>query len=537
MNILISCTSFLPNSKTYWKKLSTVTNSIEFEEYNNIILSFKKIHNYDALFCIILLQDIQNINKKKSYSKFFMENLIKALKSNKLIYISISSFFYTNIFRESKVESQEIKFFRRFKQELYLLSKKNNNLYIIDLDLIFSKIGFDNIFDSRNWYFSHLRFSNKGLISIDNILFDLIKKKHQTPIKLLVLDCDNTLWGGIVGEDESSNLKLGDEGEGLAFKEFQSAIKNLNNDGLLLALSSKNIAEDVNKVFMKNMNMVLKKNDIIVSKINWKEKHENIREISEELSIGISSIAFWDDNPLEREKIKKQLPEVFVFDVPEEVNLWAKTIKESNLFVKQQLTKEDLDKNKQYKSRAKFKKLENLIANKSDLLKEIKLVPKIKKIDQSDLVRVEQLCLKTNQFNLSTKRYYMNELSNLFKMENNDIFILSAKDKFGDHGKIGLAILVYKNNICYLDTFILSCRILGRDIESWFLQNLINNINKSKYNKLNIEYKMTARNEMVKDFLVKCNFKNKKIIKQNKQNLIFEVSTNSKIINIKKMYE
>jgi len=229
MDILISSTSFIPNYKSSWKKLYNLTSNLDFEDYNNIVMSFNKLEHYDALILIFFLQDIDITNHKNLFD-IVIENLTFSLKSNKLIYVSISSYCFNNIIRESKKQSELINLFNKFKNKLYRLSKNNSNLFIVDLDIVFSKIGYENVFDSRNWYFSHLRLSNQGIELTDEVLYSFIKRNNINPIKLLLLDCDNTLWGGIVGEDEINGLNIGNEGLSLAYKEFQIAIKQLKKE-------------------------------------------------------------------------------------------------------------------------------------------------------------------------------------------------------------------------------------------------------------------------------------------------------------------
>ena len=536
MNILISPSSFLPPNKSLWKNLSSLSSKLDFAEYNNLIMSFNKLDDYDLLILLIFLQDY-NFENKENIFDLIINNLTVSLKKNKLIFIAISSYFYNNLIRVSKKQPSNIISFNNFKSNLYDISIHNPNLFIIDLDVIYSKLGYENIFDSRNWYYSHLRLSQKGIQITDEAFSSVINRSLEPEKKLLILDCDNTLWGGVIGEDDLNGLIIGNEGIGLAYKEFQLAIKKLKSEGLILAICSKNYEKDVNFVFENHKEMVLTKNDIVISKINWDEKTENIKNIANDLSIGLNSIVFWDDNPLEREKVKIALPEVCVVEVPKEINLWPQLILESNLFAKSNLSKEDITKTEQYKMREKFKKIEKKTFNKFKFLKQIGLKPSIKKLTTNDLSRAIQLCKKTNQFNLSTKRYSEKDLLIFLQDNSYDLFIISAVDRFGDHGKIGLAIIKYQIDNAFLDSFILSCRILGRYIEFWLLQTLINKIKQKKIGTLLIEYKKTERNVIVKDFLDSCKFILKKELLNKNNTLQIKVSSESKIINVNSLYE
>ena len=536
MNILFSSTSFLPPTKKLWKNLNLLSSKLYFDEYNNITMTFNKINNYDSIILLIFLQDI-NFENKKNLLDIILENLIFCTEKNRTVFVAISSYFYNNLIRASKHQSSNELKFIEFKKNIYDISKKNPNLFIIDLDILYRKIGYENIFDTRNWLFSRLRLSNDGIQITDEGISSVIARSILPEKKLLVLDCDNTIWGGVVGEDGYDGILLGNEGIGLAYKEFQKEIKKLKSEGLILAICSKNNDKDVSYVLENNPEMVLKKNDIVSFRINWREKAENIESIAKELSIGLDSIAFWDDNPLEREKIKNTLSEVFVFNVPNEIDLWPKLIAESDIFAKNNLSQEDLKKTEQYKARAQFKELQKKSFDKYDFLKQIGLKPKINNLEINDINRAVQLCKKTNQFNLSTKRYSEKDLISFLNSENYDLFIISAIDRFGDHGKIGLAIIKYIDNKTYLDSFMLSCRILGRDIEFWFLQTLLNKIKKNGKDFLFIEYQKTDRNYIVKEFLESCKFIMKDTSLQQDNTYSVNVSTDSKIIEIESLYE
>jgi len=344
-----------------------------------------------------------------------------------------------------------------------------------------------------------------------------------------VLDCDNTLWGGVVGEDGVKGLKLGQDGDGKAYQDFQRAVKFHQKNGIILALNSKNNDRDVWEVFSNHKEMILKKKDIISSKINWNEKFDNLIAISKELDLNLDSFVFWDDNPIEREKVKKNLPQVDVIDVAHDVNQWATQLYTLDQFAKLVVTKEDLKKTNQYKSRTKFLKAINSSKNEIEYLKSIKLKPKILKINKYNLSRAEQLCMKTNQFNLRTARYKANEIQHLSKKMQNIVFLTNLEDIYGNHGIISLVIVKkIDNEIAFLDTFLMSCRILGRHLESWIINETIQKCKQKGYKILISEHIPTQKNLMAKNFTSKNGFtndiNNKKILnlfKKNKKNITF----------------
>ena len=503
MNILFSSSSFLPDSNMYWKKIRNETSCLDFSEYGNIVHSLVNLKNYDSCIAIIFFEDIYN-PKNQNGIELILSALKQSLDLGKPIYFSIGHNFSKNYVTSARYQDNEHQQYNFFKENLYLLSSNNNNLLIIDLDKAFALHGHKNIYDMRNWYFSHMRISHEGINIMDTMIAHVIKRSTSACKKVLILDCDNTLWGGVIGEDELDGIAIGGDGLGHAFKDFQLVIKALKDTGVLLALASKNEERDVFNVFENHNEMILKKEDIVISKVNWLEKSENIKQISDDLGLGLDSFVFWDDNPIEREKVKTSLPDVTVVDAPKEVLDWPGILSNLNEFSKFEITAEDILKLDQYKSRAKFNETKNNETfDKKDFLKKINLKPMMVPVDSSSLSRSSQLTQKTNQFNLRTKRYTETEIQEMLSSNNHKCFIFSAVDDFGDHGQIGMSIIKYDydNNSAFLDTFLLSCRILGRDIESWMMQSILNQLNKDGIGTLEIEYLETERNKLVKDFL------------------------------------
>lgn len=537
MTALFSSSSFLPNSNIFWKKIRNEVNSIEFSEYGNIVNSLLSVNEFDSLITTVFFEDIYNSDSNNGIN-LILNALEQSMNFNKPIFFSIAHNSCNNYISCVRYQNEEQIQYNYFKESLYKISSKYNNLFIIDLEKLFNLHGNKNIYDKRNWYFSHMRVSNEGLELIDLIISNVIKRSFAACKKVLILDCDNTLWGGVIGEDNLTGISIGGDGLGHAFKDFQIAAKSLKENGTLLALASKNEEEDVWDVFNNHNEMILKKDDIVLAKINWIEKSQNIKELADDLGLGLDSFVFWDDNPIEREKVKKSLPEVTVIDVPKEIYKWPDILLNLIEFSKFQVTEEDLFKSDQYKSRAEFNRnKKNINFDQKDFLKKINLKPSIAVVDHSSLSRAAQLTQKTNQFNLRTKRYSEIELQKIVNNKDYKCLISSAVDDFGDHGQIALSIIKYDhaNKIAFLDTFLLSCRILGRDIELWLLQSILNDLNKAEIQILEIEYIKTERNKLVKDFLTKCDSNFKKL-KSDNDSVKFRIATEKQIINTKEMY-
>jgi FkbH-like protein len=535
MNFLFSSSSFLPASNIYWKKIRNESTSLDFSEYGNIVHSLLSLENFDSLIATVFFEDIYN-SKNQNATELILKALKQALILGKPIYFSIGHNFSKNYITSARYQDHENQQYNFFKENLYQLSLNNNNLFIIDLDKAFALHGHKNIYDMRNRYFSHMRISHEGINIIDNLVSDVIKRSISACKKVLILDCDNTLWGGVIGEDELGGIAIGGDGLGHAFKDFQLIVKTLKDTGILLALASKNEEKDVWNVFDNHNEMILKKEDIVISKINWLEKSENIKQISDELGLGLDSFVFWDDNPIEREKVKNSLPDVTVIEAPKEVFEWPEILSNLNEFSRFQITAEDAQKLEQYKSRAKFNKTKSDINfDQKEFLKQINLKPFMLSIDNSSLSRSAQLTQKTNQFNLRTQRYTETELQEMLNSNDHQCFIFSAVDDFGDHGQIGLSLIKYNydNKSAFLDTFLLSCRILGRDIELWMMQSILNKLNKDGITILEIEYLETQRNGLVRSFLSECDSNFEKLYSSGKK---IRLSTCDTIIDVHKMY-
>ncbi len=502
----------MPNNSN-WLILSDKKNLI-FSDYGAWDKALLSAEAGSTIVLVIFLQDfIKNLNGENVNGKKILEKIFDLLKNrlnkkDSKIILSYSSWEPNNLINSIKNNSNKKQLLKKYIDSFEKLSNKFNNFYSFNLDERFSYHGLIKCFDKRNWYLARCRLSAFGLSLLIEDIKNIIYRIKNPTKKLLVLDCDNTLWGGILGEEGFNKIQLGEEGIGKAFFDFQIKIKELKQKGILLALCSKNNEKDVLEVFKKNHFMVLKENDIVISKINWKEKSTNLLEISKDLNIGLDSIAFWDDNPLERDKVRNNLREVEVIEPDKEIVNWPDQLAKLNLFEKFTVTSDDLKKTVQYQNRAKFikEKIKNI--NESKYLKSINLKPKLHKINYSTINRAVQLSQKTNQFNLRTIRYEQESLKKILKKSPNGCFLVSLADIYGDHGIIGMVCTIPINNkFFFLDTFLMSCRIFGRNLESWMLNELIKRMKTKKVKFLLAEYIPSKKNQIVANFLESNGFK------------------------------
>jgi len=513
--------------------------SVRFMEYGNIIQSFEKLKDFECLVTTIFFEDICNSVKNKGI-EIILDSLNKSLRLEKPIFLAISYNNNKNLISTSKHENKDYQEYKYFKESLYELSSINLNFNIVDLDNIFSQHGYKHIYDQRNWYFSHMRVSRDGINLIDSAIGTVINRSLSASKKVLILDCDNTLWGGVIGEDGIDGISLGGDGIGHVFKDFQESAKKLKDSGILLALSSKNTEEDVWYVFDNHKEMILQRDDIVCAKINWMEKSENIRQIAEELGLGLDSFVFWDDNPIEREKVKSFLPAVTVINAPVETYEWPDMLLHLDDFSKVQITDSDVKKSDQYKDREKFNKTKSEVDyNQEDFLKKINLKPSLAKINISSLARASEMTQKTNQFNLRTQRYSVTDMKDRLSSEKYECYICSAVDDFGDHGQIGVCIIKYgiDDNSAFLDTFLLSCRILGRDLELWMLQSILKKLKYAGINSLDVEYIKTDKNALLFDFLARVDASQIESSNNTDTVICMNLLTDLLLVDVEKMYE
>jgi FkbH-like protein len=326
--------------------------------------------------------------------------------------------------------------------------------------------------------------------------------------KCIVLDLDNTLWGGIVGEDGLNGIKLGPTPPGNAYVEFQRHILSLNQRGIILAINSKNNFEDAIEVIRKHPYMILREENFACIRINWNDKVTNMREIAEELNIGVDSVVYFDDDPVNREYMSLNLPDVLTVNMPQDPALYVPTLLDLNDFNVLKITEEDTKRGQMYRQEKKRKDFEKTASNLDDFLKQLDIKLKIRKADQFTIPRISQLTLKTNQFNLTTKRYQEEDIQKFSENGKMIVGCAQVEDKFGDNGITGVFII--KKDIekeWVIDTFLLSCRVMGREVEKGILGHIINEARKNNVEKIKAEFIPTLKNKPVENFLPACGFK------------------------------
>ena len=397
---------------------------------------------------------------------------------------------------------------RKLNYELMNLSQQIPNLFICDIVALQNKFGRNMMFNSSVYVTTEMVFSIDAIPYIASRSMDIISAAQGKFKKCLIIDLDNTMWGGVIGDDGLENIQLGHGlGIGKAFTEFQEWFKKLKNRGIILAICSKNTENIAKEPFEKHPDMVLKLDDIAVFKANWDNKVDNIRQIQYILNIGFDSMVFLDDNPFERNIVRENLPDVTVPELPEDPGEYLEYLYSLNLFETVSYSNADVERTKQYQSEAQRVTLQKSFTNEAEFLKNLDMVSDVKPFDKFNTPRVSQLSQRSNQFNLRTVRYLEVDIENISNDNNYQDFSFTLSDKYGDNGLICIVILEKKNKEdLFINTWFMSCRVLKRGMENFTLNTIIKYAKENGFKKVIGEYIETPKNKMVKNHYQELGF-------------------------------
>ncbi|MFT5755362.1 MAG: FkbH-like protein [Alteromonadaceae bacterium] len=440
----------------------------------------------------------------KEYVLNFVQSILNNIRSNnkkaKIIWLSFESLsFPAFCINDLTSKTGQNSYIRSLNSAISILLSESQNSYHLDADQILRRLGESNFYDWRFWHLNKALYSRNTLIGIAQHAFSFYNSVTGKTKKCLILDCDNTLWGGIVGEDSLAGIKLGHEYPSSCYLEFQKAIIELLNQGVILAICSKNNEQDVLGVFELHPDMQLKITDISAYQINWQDKATNILLLAEQLNIGLDSMVFIDDSEFEINLVRNQLPQVAAIWLDKsKPTEFSRTLKSLRYFDKLTVTQEDLLKTKMYNQEVHRKNFQP--NNLDEYLSSMEIKANIFIATQDDIGRISQQTQKTNQFNLTTKRYSEQDISNFIQKSEYDVLAIKITDNFGDMGIVGTTIIKYNEKNAEIDTLLLSCRALGRRIESVFLNEIILYCAKKNKDKLIGKFTSTSKNIQVKDF-------------------------------------
>lgn len=468
---------------------------IIFWELCNLIDGFQYKANV-----LTLAQTEEIISKMKSEIDFIFENL----KTTKLVIINRFSSLLFNSFFLKKNNFDHI----CEVLNTYLEDKALNNVVLIELDKVIARVSVEKAVDFRNFY------SSKALYSIG---FYYAYTKYIAPVilsvlgkskKAIIFDCDNTLWGGILGEDGENGIQMSAQNKkGVFFEEVQTLAKYLAQKGIIVGLNSKNNAEDVIAILKKHKDISLEESDIVIKMVNWNDKVFNLNQIAKQLNIGKDSIVFVDDSDFEINLVEQYQPEIKAVQVPTNLYEYPSMIRSMmDLFYNIHETKDDLTRVKSYQTETLREESKSEFGNIEAYLESLNLELVIYCDVPSHIDRMAQLTQKTNQFNLTTKRYTISEVEAFVKSPEYCTLAFEVNDRFGGFGITGTCFIKITDKEAFIDTFLMSCRVLGRNVEYRFLDETMLMLNELGITRVHAYYDRTNKNSQVIDFYDKAGF-------------------------------
>lgn len=465
----------------------------------SVVIIFQSTHKLCEYHSQLSSESQEQVAEKRlSFLSSICEN--PAFAEKKIIYFNYPEIEDT-VFGSyaNKVEASFSFQIRKLNYELMLLSRQYPNLFICDL------AGLQNLFGRQFMFSPNVYMSTEMVLSVNALPYvasrvvDIIGAIKGQFKKCLILDLDNTVWGGVIGDDGLEGIELGHGlGIGKAFTEFQMWVKKLKQRGIIICVASKNNEETAKEPFEKHPDMVLKFNDIAVFMANWETKVDNIRAIQSILNIGFDSMVFLDDNPFERNIVRENIPGITVPELPEDPAKYLEYLYSLNLFETASYSDADKDRTKQYQVEAKRVSLAKTFTNEADFLKSLDMISTVSGFTKFNTPRVAQLSQRSNQFNLRTIRYTESDITSI--AENPDVIDLSftLEDKFGDNGLIAVAIMKkLDEDTLFVDTWFMSCRVLKRGMENFTLNTMVECAKKRGFKRIVGEYLPTPKNKMV----------------------------------------
>ena len=486
-------------------------------EYNQVERQFfdmsSELYQFDADFIVLFLSTHKLCeqhsqlpsNEQAELARervAFIESIcqIPALESKKIIcfnFPEIDDAVFGNY--ANKVRSSFPFQVRQLNYELMELAARTPNLNICDIASIQNKLGRDMMFAPNIYISTEMVLSLDSLPFIAERVMDIISAVKGHFKKCLIIDLDNTIWGGVIGDDGLEGIQLGHGlGIGKAFTEFQMWIKKLKQRGIIICVVSKNNEETAKEPFEKHPDMVLRLDDIAVFIANWETKVDNIRTVQNILNIGFDSMVFLDDNPFERQMVRENIPDITVPELPKDPGEYLEFLYSQNLFETASYSLADKDRTKQYQVEAKRVSFSKTFSNEADFLKSLHMLSAVSGFTKFNMPRVAQLSQRSNQFNLRTIRYTEADVSAMADDPKIIDLSFTLEDKFGDNGLVAVVILKpTTKDTLFIDTWLMSCRVLKRGLEDFVLNTIVEQAQNAGYHKIIGEYIPTAKNKMV----------------------------------------
>jgi FkbH-like protein len=395
---------------------------------------------------------------------------------------------------------------RRLSEE----SRAYPNVFLNDVDYLASWVGRRSWFDEKLWALAKSPCALDHLPLLAKNILDVVLASQGTVAKCIVVDLDNTMWGGIIGDDGVDGIRVGHHGDGEAFVAFQEYLFELSKRGLILAVCSKNNHETALLPFRQRHEMVLREEHFVMFVANWNNKADNITLIKETLNIGYDAMVFLDDNPFERNLVREMLPDVIVPELPEDPADYVKAISELNLFETNAVSALDEQRTAMYRQAAEREMSKAKFTDVADYLRSLEMVVDLRRFEPENLARIAQLAQRSNQFNLATRRYSQADCEAFMKDTETYVPLsISLADKFGDYGIISVVVSKVAGTRLHIDELFMSCRVLQRGVEEYVMNWLVQLARQRGITEIAGIYRPTAKNSMVKEFYARFGFENR----------------------------
>lgn len=509
---------YFQNVFEYELRLGGLNPSITFGDYDNILQNSAD-GTTDRAQTVVIFWELANLLDGLQYKIGTMTNTdilalttkIKAeidltLKNLSAKPLVVFNKFSGTAFTATNLRSNKLDILAANLNE-YVDKLKPSNVQIINLEQIFAQITVGASINFRDYYSSKSLYTVPFFKAYAEQIKPLFLSMQGKAKKALIFDCDNTLWKGILGEDGFDGIKMSAHNKATVYEEVQFIAKELSAKGIIIGLCSKNNFDDVEQVITNHPDFKLTNDEIIVKAVNWQDKVSNLKGIAQNLNIGLDSLVFVDDSDFEVNLVREQLPQVEVIQVPmKAIYMYPSLIRQVfRQFFNINETNEDFAKTQMYKMemarKQEFHQFENIV----DYLRSLDLQLDVFVNDTSLAPRLAQMTQKTNQFNLTTKRYTEQDILNFINNEAS-VIAFSVKDRFGESGITGMAILTYENAQADIDSLLMSCRILGRNVEYKFFDFIVNFVRENNVKLLTSYYLKTLKNTQVKDFYDRLGF-------------------------------
>jgi len=420
---------------------------------------------------------------------------------------------------------------RALNERIAAHAQENPNFYVHDIHHLSAWLGLERWFNRKDWYSYKYALAFECIPAFAQNLSAIIKAIFGKTKKALVLDLDNTLWGGVIGDDGPDLIKIGnDSAVGEAHSELQAYLRQLRDRGIMLTVSSKNDDQNAREGF-NHPHTVLKFEDFAAFRANWEPKSENIKTIAIQVNIGIDSLVFLDDNPSERELVMQQLPEVTVPDVGDDIAKYASILDRSGLFEPINISNEDLNRARYYEANATRNEMQSKFLDYGKYLDSLEMCASILPFETKNLERITQLTNKTNQFNLTTRRYTNAEIEAITQNPNMISLTGHLKDKFGDSGLVSVVIATRRGHQVEIDLWLMSCRVLKRDMELAMFDALLARARLEGSTEVVSKYLPTKKNGMVADLYSHLGFENIKTLEDGETHWRFSIPSEAALLN------